>query len=843
MKWMLVTLLAGASALPVSAFEWTAQFTGKDLFEQVSPVVLVGDKENVELTDGDAVKVQAGDRKTVAFRIPLQMYNRDGVTVEVVAKPEKSSGHFYAWPGLSVFLIDDHSAENLLIRPGSVMARQALLKAPVPNDGKFHTYRLTAKDDNFRVYVDGKMVINGPGMYLGGRHELPVYDLFNDNSYRTVTVGAGLPRQDSRGVFKQVSICTEGAFAPDGTPDSFSGSMIGTKIDIPKNVGITRRIEEKLNGWDVETPQIGGEVDAPVFFDDEQVTIWTQKSGIKIFREDVPVGATTALELDFSLAANEQESTQLILRPKEVPLKNISWSFSDLTADDGATIGSDNYRVNPVGYIKVMPVPTVTRINSKWVLIGKQGYWPDPLLPLETFTAEHPINYPIWISLTAPLGTPPGVYHGTMTLAADDMEARTIDITATVYDFEIPESPSIKVSYTFLPHYGSSHVDEEVVKGYYNALIRHRGSPSAVWPYPKVELRDGKVTVDREGSKLWEQNARWLIEEKGVNNFFFPYVSPVHHFLEYDHERRKKVTFLGVPMYEDDGVTFTPEFKSAFQQYIVQMSEYLEELGWLDEFNHLFSMNEPAVTDVPRRYDIIANYCDLVHEVRPDLNVSVNMAIIVGPPEIDKLYDKISIWRENAFDTEALDARRAAGDEIWFYWNRSDFIDSDAMRVRANGWIMWNKQIEGQYYDTRMDRSFNAQGWDVPGWVFLGRQMWGNGQLIYINETMDGFVESIRWEMVLDGYEDYEYFKLLNDRIEATLASETAPAEQRALAEEARVYLDNLSDTLVPVYNFTRTGAYTSPRVIFEESDYEEDPNVIYEGREKVAWYIQQLGE
>ena len=843
MKQMLVTLFAGIATLPVLAFEWTVQFTGKELLEQKPPVVMVGDAANATPAEDGGVSVRSSNGETVDFRIPLEMYNSDGVTIEVVAKVEKATGNFFGWPGLSVFVIDDYRAENFLIRPGSVVARQALLQASIPNPRAFHTYRFTVKDDDFRVYVDGKLVINGLGFFLSGRHELPVYDLKGDNNYRTVTIGAGLRNQSSEGVFRRVSISTAGAFVPDGTPEQFSGDVVGEKITIPDNQAISKRIEEKLNEWDPEVPELGGDVEAPVLFDDEHAMIWVQHAGTKVFREDFPLGLELDPELSFTLAANEQESVQLVVRPNEAPLKNISWIFSDLSSEEGGAISADCFRVNPVGYIKVMPVPSVTRINSKWTLIGKQGYWPDPLLPLDSFTAEHPINYPIWISLTVPAGTSPGIYKGEMTLTADGMEKRTIAIKATVFDFELPKSPSIKVSYTFLPHFGSSHVDEQVVKGFYDALIRHRGSPSTVWPYPKVELRDGVVTVDREGSKLWEENARWLIEEKGVNNFFFPYVSPVHHFLEYDEARRRTVTFLGVPMYEDDAETFTEEFKSVFQQYLVEMSEYLEDLGWLDKFNHLFSMNEPAVTDVPRRFDIIARFCDLVHEVRPDLDVSVNMAIIVGPPEIDKLVGKVSIWRENAFDTEALEARRADGDEIWFYWNRSDFIDSDAMRMRANGWIMWEKQIEGHYFDNLMNRQFNAAGWDVPGQVFLGRQMWGNGQLVYANETLDGFVESTRWEVLLDGYEDYEYFKILSDRIEQTLASATASEEKKALANEARAYLEHLSTTLVPVYDFTRTGPYTSPRVIVEESDYETDPGVILEGRKRVAGYIEQLGE
>lgn len=840
---MLMIMMTGALLLRANAFEWTVQFSGKDLLQQTSPITQIGKKENAVPADSESVKISAGGGTTVGFRIPLEMYNRDGVTVEVVAKAEKAGGDFFGWPGLSVFLIDDYRAENLLIRPGSVLARQALLQAQVSNEGGFHTYRLTAKEDDFRVYVDGKMVLNGPGRYLSGRHELPVYDLKGDNNYRTVTVGAGTPNQTSLGLLKKVSVCTAGAFAPDGTPETFSGDLMGKKVTIPTNKVISRKIEDKLNGWDPQAPKIGGEVNAPVLFDDENVMIWSQRSGTKVFREDVPVGGQTDPKLTFSLAANEMEAMQLVLRPKDTPLRNISWSVGDLTSADGVKISADCFRINSVGYIRVTPVPSVTRINSKWTLIGKLGYWPDPLLPRTEFTAEHPINYPIWVSLNAPLGTPPGTYRGTMTLSAEGMDPKTIQIAATVFDFEIPESPSIKVSYTFLPHFGSSHVDEDVVKNYYSELIRHRGSPSCVWPYPKVELRDGKVSVDREASKLWEKNARWLIEEKGVNNFFFPYVSPVHHFLEYREDRRKTVTFLGVRIFEDDARTFTAEFKSVFQQYLVQMSKYLEDLGWLDKFNHLFSMNEPAVTDVPRRFDIISEYCDLVHEVRPDLKVSVNMAIIVGPPEIDKLIGKISIWRENAFDTEALDARRAAGDEVWFYWNRSDFIDSDAMRVRANGWIMWNKQVEGHYFDNLMNRAFNAQGWDDPGQVFLGRQMWGNGQLVYANETLDGFVISTRWENLLDGYEDYEYFKLLSDRAQKVLNSETASAAKKQLAQEAETYLNNLSDKLVPVYDFKRTGPYTSPRVIEEKSDYEKDPNVIEEGRAKVAQYIQQLGE
>ena len=92
------------------------------------------------------------------------------------------------------------------------------------------------------------------------------------------------------------------------------------------------------------------------------------------------------------------------------------------------TIARTHLRVNPVGYIANLPIPTLAGSYPRVRPIGDKGYWPDPLMPQQTFNAKDPRNHPLWITLHAPADAKPGLYEGTIavTLKAALCPASTV---------------------------------------------------------------------------------------------------------------------------------------------------------------------------------------------------------------------------------------------------------------------------------------------------------------------------------------------------------------------------------------------------------------------------------
>ena len=109
---------------------------------------------------------------------------------------------------------------------------------------------------------------------------------------------------------------------------------------------------------------------------------------------------------------------------------------------------------------------------------------------------------------------------------------------------------------------------------------------------------------------------------------------------------------------------------------------------------------------------------------------------------------------------------------------------------------------------------------EVPWNPLTNLQVNGDGQLIYPGP--DGKpLSSIRFDMIRDGIEDYEYLYILNDLVSS---AEKNPKADRALVAKARKLL-SIPDSIV-----------ASP------CDYTLDPNLLTNTRKEVAEMIERLG-
>ena len=126
-----------------------------------------------------------------------------------------------------------------------------------------------------------------------------------------------------------------------------------------------------------------------------------------------------------------------------------------------------------------------------------------------------------------------------------------------------------------------------------------------------------------------------------------------------------------------------------------------------------------------------------------------------------------------------------------------------------------------------------ATAWEGPRWQypqFNGATVWGMGQMFYPEQGGPGVVPSIRWEMMREGCEDYEYLWLLRERLRTLLP------EQRtsATATAARALLDTAANAIV--------GSSEDPEVNSGPRKANTQSNLaVHQLRERVADLIEQL--
>ena len=248
----------------------------------------------------------------------------------------------------------------------------------------------------------------------------------------------------------------------------------------------------------------------------------------------------------------------------------------------------------------------------------------------------------------------------------------------------------------------------------------------------------------------------------------------------------------------------TPEYKAAFGSYCRQLQEHLREKGWLNEA-FVYWFDEPD----PKDYAFVNNGFAKLKAAAPDLRrmltEQVEEALVGGP----------NIWCPvtPGYDPARAEQRRKHGETFWWYVCTGPkapyctlFIDHPATELRVWLWQTWQRKIAGilvwqtNYWtssaaypdparpqDPYEDPMGWTSGYSTPGGA---RRPWGNGdgRFIYPPEAaatgrqeravLGGPVDSIRWEMLRDGIEDYEYLAVLKRRLDA--AGAALAAERRA---------------------------------------------------------------
>ncbi|MCE5238107.1 DUF4091 domain-containing protein [bacterium] len=236
----------------------------------------------------------------------------------------------------------------------------------------------------------------------------------------------------------------------------------------------------------------------------------------------------------------------------------------------------------------------------------------------------------------------------------------------------------------------------------------------------------------------------------------------------------------------------TPEYERLFASYARELQDHLEQKGWLDKA-YLYWFDEPE----PGDYDFVRRTNERIHRAAPKLN-----RMLTEQPE-PALFGAVDTWCPVTFnyDRTSCQARQKAGEKIWWYvccgprapWPGL-FIDHGATELRVWMWQTWQNKVQGclvwesTWWNSSGSPIKPQNPWTDPmGWTPEGG-CWGNGDGRFIYPAnrdyphdkrpyVEGPVDSIRWEMLREGLEDYEYLYLLNQCIQKKLPGAAAYAK------------------------------------------------------------------
>lgn len=244
----------------------------------------------------------------------------------------------------------------------------------------------------------------------------------------------------------------------------------------------------------------------------------------------------------------------------------------------------------------------------------------------------------------------------------------------------------------------------------------------------------------------------------------------------------------------------TQGYLELFSDYFGRVAAFLEDNSWKDKA-YVYWVDEAQ----PSLYDTVIAGMQMLHDSDP----TIKRLMTINHTRDAALNSNVDIWVPglNRYDKTWADERQNDGDEMWWYTccgpkapYPNYFIDHMGVEPRIRPWINWKYNVEGDlywcvnYYPTP-DPLINDP-WTDPmssGPVYN----WGNGdgRLVYPPKDwrdgrcrLEGPTSSIRWELIREGMEDYDYFCVLKN-VADSLITCAETREDTLVVERARELL------------------------------------------------------
>ncbi len=494
----------------------------------------------------------------------------------------------------------------------------------------------------------------------------------------------------------------------------------------------------------------------------------------------------------------------------------------------GAVIPAENIRVFRVYY---HPVRTPTDG------LGSAGEWPDALPPLDKpLDLAAGKNQPLWVLVHVPRDAKPGEYAGVLKLKAEGWSA-DVPLRLHVWNFTLPERNHLETAiglwpeYVFQYHQPKTDADKRRIWDLYmRSFAEHRLSPYDPAPVDPIRVKF-LPQADPPRAEL-DFSAFDAAMDRAVKKY---------------HITNFRLPIEGMGGWEEEGAApalagfgeDTPQYKAMFASYVGQIERHLRDKGWLD-MAYVYWFDEPK----PENYAFVRAGMERLKKYAPGLRT-----MLTRQPE-EGLPGAIDLWCAplRMYNHAAAELRRAHGEKFWWYVSCtsrapfcSPFIDHPATDLRVWLWQNWQWNVSGiliwgaDYWTSRADFLQNPYE-DTMSYVLESRpadkRYYGNGDGRFLYPPPAALepgakgpifappISSIRWEMLREGVEDYEYLYLLRDRVARRRAS--------LKPEQLKVYESLLK---VPA------------TITIDMKTYTADPRPIYARRELIAQAIERLGK
>lgn len=502
---------------------------------------------------------------------------------------------------------------------------------------------------------------------------------------------------------------------------------------------------------------------------------------------------------------SEVISGQIALSAKK-NLTNVTVEVSELKeVVSGASLSARAVEKNFVGSI---PLTENAPNQPKHVIVrSAPARFPDYLMPDRQIDVKKGTYQAIWLTITIPEDAEAGHYAGIVTVKSSQGE-ESLPVYLTVYPLTLPSERHLKVT----EWYNTSKFEKfhgikeryseawfDMLRTYADNMVAHRQNIFRV-PMSVIEIKkslNGEVEFDfgwfdQIAQVFWDTEKMDYLETGFLAKFGEGAWSSTEIVL-------KDFTVEN----EETGEQITIHGKEVIPYLLPDFENHLRKKGWLDKT--LFHVqDEPTLRNV-RAWLEISSY---LHQLAPDL---IRMDAI----ETTGLFDEIDIAvpklnHLGAWHEEYKKAARG-GTELWFYtvgiYQASSYpnktIDMPVMDNRILHWLNYKYDLTGFLH-------WGWNQWTEDPYQEVGMHI-GDGWHVY--PVKEGVLNSLRWEQMRNGIQDYEYFRMLED--------------------EVRDLKDSLGSRFSWIDPKHRSKEIAS-RVVMDFVEHTDDPQVLYLAKKEV---------
>ena len=528
---------------------------------------------------------------------------------------------------------------------------------------------------------------------------------------------------------------------------------------------------------------------------------------VRVFEDGYGLtNSTPAKEINVFGLRNETVSAQCAVRAHR-DLRKLTVSVGPLKREgDAAVIPDGNVSWNFVSGILVLT--NTPKLRKADLTRPAPARFPDCLSEERQCDVAKGALKAVYLTVRIPADAEPGEYRGSIAISSGEATA-SLPVTLKVYPLTLPNQRHVKAAEwfstgKFKKFHGvdSTQSDRywQILKIYAENMAEHRQNVFKIGlSLIKSSLAaDGKLSFDFSGfdrfAQVFWDTGRMNAMETGPVTRRIPGGWSSTEIALQDFQVRQ----------EADGKTKRLSGEEFLPQFLPAFVGHLRQKKWLDKT--LFH-----ICDEPANHNVVPwrKASDFVHRYAPELR---RIDAIETPHCVDRLevwvpkLDHLATW-QGAFE----EAQRR-GNELWFYtvgiFQRGSLmnktVDVPLIETRLMHWLSYRYDLKGYLH-----WGFNQ--WTADPWNAPGKHR-GDGWHVY--PKRDGLLNSLRWEQMRNGLQDYECLWLLEDKIRQIRAT--------------------LSPEAAKLIRPRRRGVEIASQVVRSYTDFSRSPETLYAARRQV---------